>query len=239
MSNSLNEGALKQLQAGLRGRLIKRGDSDYDEARKVYNAMIDKKPSAIVKCVDVADVIACVNFARDNNVLLAIRGGGHNAGGLGIANDALVIDLAAIKYTRVDAAAGTVTVGGGCTWGDVDHATHAFGFAVPSGIISTTGVAGLTLGGGIGHLTRKCGLTIDNLLSADVVLADGRFVKASADQNPDLFWALRGGGGNFGVVTSFTFNLHKIDIVYAGPMLYELSDADEVMKWYRNFIVNA
>jgi FAD/FMN-containing dehydrogenase len=180
-----------------------------------------------------------VNFARENNLLLAIRCGGHNAGGLGIADDALVIDLAPIKYTRVDPVAQTATVGGGCTWGDVDHATHAFGMAVPSGVISTTGVGGLTLGGGIGHLTRKCGLTIDNLVSADVVLANGKFIKASATENPDLFWALRGGGGNFGIVTAFTFKLHKIDTVYAGPMLYELSDAVDVMKWYREFIVNA
>ena len=227
------------LKTALRGRVIEPDDSDYSEARKVYNAMIDKKPRAIAKCVDVADVIACVNFARENNVLLAVRGGGHNAGGLGIADDALVIDLSPIKYTRVDPAAGTATVGGGSTWGDVDHATHAFGRAVPTGIISTTGVGGLTLGGGIGHLTRTCGLTIDNLLSADVVLANGKFVRASADENPDLFWALRGGGGNFGVVTAFTFKLHKIDTVYAGPMLYELSETTDVMKWYRDFIVNA
>jgi FAD/FMN-containing dehydrogenase len=239
MSNALDQDSIKNLRASLRGTLIEPGDDSYDDARKVYNAMIDKKPRLIVRCADVADVIASVNFARENRLLLSIRGGGHNAGGLGIADDALVIDLAPIKYTRVDPAAQTVIVGGGCTWGDVDHATHAFGFAVPSGIISTTGVGGLTLGGGIGHLTRKCGLTIDNLLSADIVLADGSFVKASADQNPDLFWALRGGGGNFGVVTSFTFKLHKIDIVYGGPMLYDLSDAAEVMKWYRNFIVNA
>ncbi len=239
MSKPLTAGAMGALKTSLRGPVIEPADPDYAETRKVYNAMIDKKPLAIARCADVADVIACVNFVRENELLLAVRGGGHNAGGLGIADDALVIDLSPIKYTRVDSTAGTVTVGGGCTWGDVDHATHAFGMAVPSGIISTTGVGGLTLGGGIGHLTRKCGLTIDNLLSADVVLADGRFVKASADQNPDLFWALRGGGGNFGVVTAFTFRLHKIDFVYAGPMLYELSDAAEVMKWYRNFIVNA
>jgi FAD/FMN-containing dehydrogenase len=239
MRNHFNETSINQLKQKLRGQIIQPGDKDYDDARKVYNAMIDKKPRLIAKCADVADVIACVDFARQNNVLLAVRCGGHNAGGLGIGDDALVIDLAPIKYTRVDPAAGTVTVGGGCTWGDVDHATHAFGMAVPSGIISTTGVGGLTLGGGIGHLTRTCGLTIDNLLSADVVLADGSFVSASADENSDLFWALRGGGGNFGVVTAFTFKLHKIDIVYAGPMLYELSDAADVMKWYRNFIVDA
>jgi FAD/FMN-containing dehydrogenase len=239
MSNSPNESFADQLQAAVRGRLIKRCDPDYDDSRKVYNAMIDKNPRLIAKCADVADVIACVNFARENKLLLAIRGGGHNAGGLGIADDALVIDLAPIKYTRVDPAGQTATVGGGCTWGDVDHATHAFGFAVPSGIISTTGVGGLTLGGGIGHLTRKCGLTIDNLLSADVVLANGKFARASADENPDLFWALRGGGGNFGVVTAFTFKLHKIDTVYGGPMLYELSETTDIMKWYRDFIVNA
>jgi hypothetical protein len=239
MSKPLTAGAIGALKTSLRGPVIEPADLDYAEARKVYNAMIDKKPLAIARCADVADVITCVNFARENNLLLAIRGGGHNAGGLGIADDALVIDLSPIKYTRIDQAAGTVTAGGGCTWGDVDHATHGFGMAVPSGIISTTGVGGLTLGGGIGHLTRKCGLTIDNLLSADLVLASGKFVRASADENSDLFWALRGGGGNFGVVTAFTFKLHKIDMVYAGPMLYELSDTAEVMKWYRNFIVTA
>jgi FAD/FMN-containing dehydrogenase len=184
----------------------------------------------------VADVIRSVNFARENDLLLAIRSGGHNAGGLGICDDGLVIDLALMKYTRVDPAERIATVGGGCTWGDVDHATHVFGLATPSGIISTTGVGGLTLGGGIGHLTRKCGLTIDNLLSADVVLANGTFVRATADENADLFWALRGGGGNFGVVTSFTFKLHPIDTVYGGPMLYELSQAADVMKWYRDLI---
>jgi hypothetical protein len=239
MSNWAAETAINQLKSALRGQVIERGDAAYDQARKVYNAMIDKKPRLIAQCADVAEVTACVNFARENKLLLAIRGGGHNAGGLGIADDALVIDLAPIKHTRVDPNAQTVTVGGGCTWGEVDRATHEFGMAVPSGVISTTGVGGLTLGGGVGHLTRKCGLTIDNLVSADVVLANGELVKASANENADLFWALRGGGGNFGVVTSFTFKLHKIDIVYAGPMLYELSETTEVMKWYRDFIVNA
>ena len=235
----LNENAIADFKANLRGRLIEPGDKDYDEARKVYNGMIHKKPRLIARCVDVADVIRSVNFARENDVLLAIRGGGHNAGGLGICDDGLVVDLSPIKYTRVDPTARTVTVGGGCTWGDVDHATHVFGMATPSGIISTTGVGGLTLGGGIGHLTRKCGLSIDNLLSADVVLADGKFVKANAEENSDLFWALRGGGGNFGVVTSFTFKLHPIDTVYAGPMLYELSESADVMKWYRDVIPTA
>ena len=235
----LDENSIQQLKAAVRGRIIEPTDKDYDDARKVYNAMIDKKPRLIVRCVDVADVIASVNLARDNTLLLAIRSGGHNAGGLGIADDALLIDLAQIKYTRVDPAARTVTVGGGCTWGDVDHATHAFGMATPSGILSTTGVGGLTLGGGIGMFTRKCGLTIDNLLSADIVLANGRFVKANSDENTDLFWAIRGGGGNFGVVTSFTFKLHAIDTVYGGPMLYDFNETTDVMKWYRSFITEA
>ena len=235
----LDENSIQQLKAAVRGRIIEPTDKDYDDARKVYNAMIDKKPRLIVRCFDVADVIASVNFARENGRLLAIRSGGHNAGGLGIADDALVIDLAQIKYTRVDPAARTVTVGGGCTWGDVDHATHAFGMATPSGILSTTGVGGLTLGGGIGMFTRKCGLTIDNLLSADIVLANGRFVKANSDENTDLFWAIRGGGGNFGVVTSFTFKVHAIDTVYGGPMLYDFNETTDVMKWYRSFITEA
>jgi FAD/FMN-containing dehydrogenase len=235
----INEHSINELRANVRGGVIEPQDNGYAEACEVYNAMIHKKPRLIARCADVADVITSVNFARENDVLLAVRSGGHNAGGLGICDDGLVIDLGLIKYTRVDPAALTALVGGGCTWGDVDHATHAFGLATPSGIISTTGVGGLTLGGGMGHLTRKCGLTIDNLLSADVVLANGTFVKANASENPDLFWALRGGGGNFGVVTSFTFKLHKIDTVYGGPMLYELNEAPEVMKWYREFITAA
>jgi FAD/FMN-containing dehydrogenase len=235
----MKESDIDKFRTGLRGELIRRGDPQYDDARKVYNGMIHKKPQMIVRCADVVDVIGSVKFARENDLLLAIRCGGHNAGGLGICDDGLVIDLAPIKYTRVDPAARTVTVGGGCVWGDVDHATHGFGLATPSGIISTTGVGGLTLGGGIGHLTRKCGLSIDNLLSADVVLANGEFVKANAEENPDLFWALRGGGGNFGVVTSFTFRLHPIDTLYAGPMLYELSETVDVMKWYRELIPGA
>lgn len=230
---------IEALKAGLRGELIQRSDERYDAARKVYNAMIDKHPLLIVRCADVADVITAVNFGRENNLLVAIRSGGHNAGGLGICENGLVIDLSLIRYTRVDSTAGTVQVGGGCTWGDVDHATHTFGLAVPSGFISSTGVGGLTLGGGVGHLTRKCGLTIDNLLAADVVLADGRFVTASEQHNKDLFWALRGGGGNFGVVTSFLFKAHPIHTDYAGPMLWELDKAPEIMTWYRAFLSQA
>src|SRR2546421_12619190 len=224
MKKALEEDSIAELKAKLRGPVIEPDDPDYDDARKVYNAMIDKKPRLIARCADVADVINSVNFARKHDLLLAVRSGGHNGGGLGICDDGLVIDLGLIKYARVDPAARLVTVGGGCTWGDVDHATHAFGLATPSGIISTTGVGGLTLGGGIGHLTRKCGLTIDNMISADLVLANGSFVKANADENPDLFWAIRGGGGNFGIVTSFTFKLHPIDTVYGGAGLYELKE---------------
>ena len=216
----LNQTDIQEYRAGLRGNLLEPSDKGYDDARKVYNGMIDKHPRLITKCTDVADVIRSVNFARTNNLLLSIRGGGHNAGGLGVCDDGLVIDLSLIKYTRVDPVARTVVAGGGCTWGDVDHATHAFGLASPSGILSSTGVGGLTLGGGIGHLTRNFGLSIDNLLSVDMVLADGSFVTANADKNQDLFWAVRGGGGNFGVVTAFTFKLHPLSMVYAGPILY-------------------
>jgi len=235
----VDEAAVEEFKASLRGELIQPSDESYDEARKVYNGMIDRRPRMIARCADVADVITAVNFGRENDLLIAIRGGGHNGGGLGICDDGLVIDLSLIKYTRVDPAARTVRVGAGCTWGDVDHATHALGLATPTGIISTTGVGGLTLGGGMGYLTRKCGLTIDNLLEADIVLADGRFVTASAEENEDLFWAIRGGGGNFGVVTSFLFKLHPIHMDYAGPMLWPLEQATEVMQWYREFITQA
>jgi FAD/FMN-containing dehydrogenase len=235
----LNEETVKEFKASLRGELIQINDAGYDSARKVYNGMIDRHPRLIARCADVADVIAAVNFGRQNNLLVAIRGGGHNAGGLGVCDDGLVIDLSLIKYTRIDPVAGTVRVGGGCTWGEVDHATHAFGLATPAGIISTTGVGGLTLGGGLGHLTRRFGLTIDNLLSADLVLADGRFVTVSSEENVDLFWAIRGGGGNFGVVTSFLFRSHPLSMVYAGPMLWPVEQATEMMQWYREFISQA
>ncbi|MGH2496185.1 MAG: FAD-binding oxidoreductase [Ktedonobacteraceae bacterium] len=227
------------LKASLRGELIQPGDETYEAARKVYNGMIDRHPALIARCADVADVITAVNFGRENNLLVSIRGGGHNAGGLGVCDDGLVIDLSLIRYTHVDPQTRTVRVGGGSTWGDVDHATHAFSLAVPSGIISTTGVGGLTLGGGLGYLTRKYGLAIDNLIAADVVLADGRLVTANETSNADLFWALRGGGGNFGVVTSFLFKANPVHTVYGGPMLWEMNQAAEVMKWYREFITQA
>jgi len=231
----LDEAAVEQFKTSLRGELIQPHDPGYDEARKVYNGMIDKRPRMIARCADVADVISSVNFARENDVLLAIRGGGHNGAGWAIVDDGLVIDLSGMRGVRVDPQARTVRVEGGATWGDVDHATHAFGLAVPTGIISTTGVAGLTLGGGHGYLARKYGLTIDNLLEADVVLADGSLVKASEEENEDLFWAIRGGGGNFGVVTSFLFRGNPVSMVYAGPMLWEMDQAEEIMRWYREF----
>ena len=231
--------AIEQLKASFRGEVIQPEDANYHQARKVYNGMIDKHPRVIAKCTDVADVIASVNYARDNGLLTAIYGGGHNGGGLGTCDGGLVINLSRMRGIRVDPVARAVRVDGGCTWGDVDHATHAFGMATPAGIVSSTGVGGLTLGGGIGHLTRKYGLTIDNLLSVDVVLADGRFVTASAQHNEDLFWAVRGGGGNFGVVTSFEFRLHPVHTVFAGPTLWPLDQAAEVMSRYREFIVNA
>jgi hypothetical protein len=236
---TLTQEPIERLKGSLRGELIEPGAAEYDDARKVYNGMIDRHPRLIARCRDVADVIAAVDFARDNGLLLAIRGGGHNAGGLGVCDDGLVIDLSRMRGIRVDPEARTVRVEGGCVWGDVDHATHAFGLATPSGFISTTGVAGLTLGGGIGHLTRRHGLVIDNLLEADLVLADGSYVTAGPETNPDLYWAIRGGGGNFGVVTSFLFRLHPIHTVYAGPMLWELEQAAEMMRWYRDFINNA
>jgi FAD/FMN-containing dehydrogenase len=234
-----NETSVQEFRRSLRGSLFEPQDKGYEDARKVYNGMIDKHPRMIVQCADVADVIRSVNFARENNILLAVRGGGHNAGGLGICDDGLVIDLSKMKYTRVDPQAKTVVAGGGCTLGDIDHATHVFGLATPSGIFTTTGVGGLTLVGGLGYLTRKYGLAIDNLLSVDMVLADGSFVSANSNQNQDLYWAVRGGGGNFGVVTAFTMKLHPISTVYAGPMLYEMSEAEDVMKWYQKLIKNA
>jgi FAD binding domain/Berberine and berberine like len=223
----------------LRGKIIMPNDLIYNETRKVYNGMIDKHPGMFVMCVDVADVIAAVNFGRENNVLIAVRGGGHNGGGLGLCNDGMVIDLSGIKFVRVNISEKTVRVGGGNVWGEVDHATHPFGLAIPAGIISTTGVGGLTLGGGVGHLSRKYGLTIDNLLEADMVLADGSFVSVSAHENEDLFWAIRGGGGNFGIVTSFKFQAHPVKNVIGGPTLWSIEKTKEIMKWYHEFLINA
>lgn len=227
------------LAAQLRGSVITPGDAEYDSARAVYNAMIDKHPAAIARCRDTADVVSCVRFGRKHAVEIAVRGGGHNAGGLGVWDDALVIDLSLLRGTTVDPGHHTVRVDGGCTWGDVDHATVPFGMATPSGFLASTGVGGLTLGGGIGYLTRRFGLTVDNLLAADVVLVDGSFVTASETSHQDLFWALRGGGGNFGVVTSFTFRCHDIGnhgTIIGGPVLYDMADTATVMRWYRELL---
>ena len=223
----------------LKGSLVLPSDENYDDTRQVYNAMIDKRPGVFAMCKSVDDVIASVNFGRDNDILVAIRGGGHNGGGLGLCNDGLVIDLSGLKFVEVDSATNRVKVGGGNIWNEVDAAIHEHGLAIPSGMISTTGVGGLTLGGGVGYLTRKYGLTIDNLLEADMVLADGSFVTVNATENIDLFWAIRGGGGNFGVVTSFTFQAHELKTVIGGPTLWPIEQVEEVMEWYNTFIHEA
>ena len=225
---------VEKLAQALRGPVIGRDHPEYEQARKLYNAMIDKKPLLIALCADVGDVIAAVNVGRENKLPIAIRGGGHNGPGFGSVDDGLVIDLSTMKGVRVDPAKSTVRVGPGCTTGDVDHATQAFGQAALFGVVSTTGVAGLTLSGGHGYLSRQYGLAVDNLLEADVVLADGSFLTASESENSSLFWALRGGGGNFGVVTSFLFRTHPVAMLYGGPIIFEFSDAAAVMKWFRD-----
>jgi FAD/FMN-containing dehydrogenase len=231
--------ALSAFKTAFGGELIAPADARYHEARALYNAMIDKKPALIARCRNAKDVAAAVGFARDNGLLLAVRGGGHSGPGLGSCDGGLVVDLSLMKAVKVDPNANTVTAEPGCTQGEVDAAASKHGLAVPAGIVSTTGVAGLTLGGGTGYLTRKHGLTIDNLLEADVVLADGRSVTASADENPDLFWALRGGGGNFGVVTRFKYRAHPATTVHAGPIFYDVAHAREIMTWYRDFLPRA
>ena len=238
-ASTLDQAALAGLIAAVRGNVIQPGDAGYDAARAVYNAMIDKRPALLVQAQDVADVMATVTFAREQGLLLAIRGGGHNGPGLGTVEGGVVLDLGAMRGVRVDPVARTARVEGGATLGDVHHATEPFALALPSGIIATTGVGGITLGGGIGHLTRQLGLTIDHLREADVVLADGTLVTASAESHPELFWALRGGGGNFGVVTSFLFDLAPLPQLTAGPMLWSLEQSEAVLRWYRDFIVAA
>ena len=231
--------AAQQQLGSFGGRLIGPDDSDYDEARSLFNAMFDKRPALIARCANAGDVAKAVAFARAHGLPIAIRGGGHNGAGLGSVDDGVVIDLSLMRDVEVDPDARTVRVGGGCTWGEVDAATNEHGLATPSGIIATTGVGGLTLGGGLGHLTRKCGLAIDNLLEAEVVLASGEQVRANADENPDLYWALRGGGGNFGVVTSFLFRLHDVGTVIAGPTFWPAESGAEVLRAYRDFLPNA
>ena len=238
-SKQLPDGFVDGLRTALRGPVLAQGDDGYEGARAVYNAMIQRHPGVIAQVADVADVIACVRAARDGGVALAVRGGGHNAGGLGSVDGGLVVDLRGLRGTRVDPQARTVRVEGGATWGDVDHATHPFGLATPCGFISTTGVGGLTLGGGTGYLTRSCGLTVDNLISADVVLADGKLVTTSADEHPDLFWALRGGGGNFGIVTSFLFRAHPVSTVVGGPTFWALEHTEAALRGFQELIESA
>jgi len=233
---STTEAARQELSATFEGELIGADDAGYDEARALFNAMIDKRPLLIARCTSGDDVARAIAFAKTHDVPLAIHGGGHNGGGLGSVDDGVVADLSLLRSVSVDPESRTVRVGGGCTWADVDTATHEHGLAVPCGVISTTGVGGLTLGGGIGHLTRGYGLTVDNLLAAQVVLADGQQVTASADENADLFWALRGGGGNFGAVTEFTFRAHPVTDVVGGPTLWPLEQTEEVLSAYREFL---
>ncbi|MGE3270902.1 MAG: FAD-binding oxidoreductase [Chloroflexota bacterium] len=238
-TQQLSQDAVAAFEQQLRGRLVRPSDPDYNDVRKVYNAMIDRHPALIAECADAADVIAGVNFARQQDMLLAVRGGGHNGGGLGVCDAGLVIDLSRMRGVRVDPQQATVVAEGGSLWKDVDHATHPFGLAVPSGIIGTTGVAGLTLGGGTGNLTRTYGLTIDNLLAVDIVLADGSLVTASEQEHQDLFWAVRGGGGNFGVVTAFHFRGRPVSTIVGGPTLWPLDQAPRVMSWFRDFMPQA
>jgi FAD/FMN-containing dehydrogenase len=231
-----SDAARNELGSTFGGQLIGPADTEYEEARALFNAMIDKRPALIARCANPDDVASAIAFARSHDLPLAIRGAAHNGGGLGSIDDGVVADLSLLREVSVDPATRTVRVGGGCTWADVDTATHEHGLAVPCGIISSTGVGGLTLGGGLGHLTRGYGLTIDNLLSAELVLADGQQVVASADENPDLFWAIRGGGGNFGVVTTFVFRAHPVATIYGGPTFWPIEESEDVLKAYREFL---
>ena len=236
----LTSETIKQFRGAIRGKVIIPGDAEYDHARQIWNAMIDKRPAVIARCIATSDVVHAVNFARDNGLLLAVRGGGHNIAGNAICDDGLVIDLSTMKAARVDPATRRVTIEGGATLADLDAATQAHGLATPVGINSTTGVAGLTLGGGFGWLSRKHGMTVDNLESAEVVTSAGEVVRASATEHPDLFWALRGGGGNFGVVTRFEFRLHPVGPdVLSGLIVYPISEAKSVLQKYRDFVAKA
>ena len=236
MLTALNVDALREQ---VRGDVIGPEDGEYEKARGVFNAMIDRRPAVIVRPVNASDVITAVNFSRENQLPLAIRDGGHSVPGFGTIDDGLVIDLSRMRGVRIDPVNKTARVEGGATWGDFNSAGYGFGLATTGGIISTTGVTGLTLGGGIGYLTRKHGLSIDNLISADIVTADGKFLTASERENEDLFWAIRGGGGNFGVLTSLEFRVHPVKDIYGGPIFFELSDAEKVLRFWREFIADA
>jgi FAD/FMN-containing dehydrogenase len=234
---TIDDDALVSLREGFRGQLLRPGDDGYAGARQVWNAMIDRHPALIARCGGVADVIAAVNFARDRNLLVAVRGGGHSVAGNAVCDGGLVIDVSPMKGIRVDPAARMAWAAGGVTWGELDHETQAFGLATTGGTVSTTGIAGLTLGGGFGWLMRSSGLACDNLLAADIITADGHFVRASADQNAELFWGLRGGGGNFGVVTSFEYQLHPVGpTVLAGPLFHSLDAAPKLFGYFRDVV---
>ncbi|MDQ0945133.1 FAD-binding oxidoreductase [Streptomyces sp. V1I1] len=234
---ALDDTLLERLQGAVRGDTIQPGDPDYDEARKVYNAMHDKRPAIIVRAVDVGDIVATVDFAREQNLLLAVRGGSHSVPGHGTCDGGVVLDLGRMRGIRVDPEARTARAEGGCTWADVNHATHAFGLATTGGVVSSTGIGGLTTGGGMGYLARRCGLACDNLISADLVTADGSFLTCTQEHNADLLWAVRGGGGNFGVVASFEYRLHPVADILGGPTFYPL-DGD-VMRRYRELIADS
>ena len=235
----MSTSAIESLRSSLGGSLVAEGDAGYDEARVVYNAMIDRRPAAVARCQSTDDVAAVVRAAADSGTDLAIRGGGHSVPGFGTADGALVADLGDLTSVDVDPASSTAEVGGGATWAMFNEAAGRHGLATTGGIVSTTGVGGLTLGGGIGYLARGYGLSCDNLLSAEVVLADGRVVTASAEEEPDLFWALRGGGGNFGVVTKFRFQLHPVAEIYGGPVFFELSDGPAILEYFDAYIRTA
>ena len=230
---------MEQLRDRVRGVVITADDDGYDQARRVYNAMIDRRPRVVIRCVNAGDVMAAVDYARDNELDLALRGGSHSVPGFGVCDDGVVADLSAMRSVRVNPVTRTARAEGGATWGDFNAATYPFGLATTGGIISTTGVVGLTLGGGIGYLDRGLGLSCDNLISADVVTADGRLLIASENDNQDLFWALRGGGGNFGAVTSAQFRLSPVKDIYGGPIFFELDRAGDVLRFYRDFIASA
>jgi FAD/FMN-containing dehydrogenase len=232
----LDDTAIKELQASLRGPLLQPADPGYETARRVDNAMIDRRPALIARCAGVADVVAAVRFARARDLLVSVRAGGHNVAGNAICEGGLVIDVSSMKGVRVDPAARTVRAEAGVTWGELDAETQAFGLATTGGVISTTGIAGLTLGGGVGWLNGRCGLACDNLIAADVVTADGRFLHASEQEHADLFWGLRGGGGNFGIVTSFEYRLHRLGpMLLSGPVFHPAARARDVLRFYREF----
>jgi len=230
---------IRSLESAFRGELFRPGDAGYDQARRIWNASIDKHPAVIARCAGVADIVSGIRFAREKNLLTAIRGGGHNVGGRALCDDGIVIDLSRMRSVHVNAANRTVRVQGGATLEDLDRETHAFGLAVPSGVVSKTGIAGLTLGGGVGWLIRRYGMSIDNLLSCQVVTADGKILEASSSENDDLFWALRGGGGNFGVVASFEFRAHPVDTIVGGMLVYPRVAAHDVIRNLRDHMRSA